>query len=263
MLIVSYLILGAVTGMLAGLLGIGGGLVIVPALALAFSFQEICADVSMHLAIGTSLACMIFTTGSAVLTHYHKNAIHWYVLFWTSLGLVFGSVAGGLITANLDAYLLRISLGCFAWVMAIRMFTKRKVSVIDGKIPEKFFLTLFGSLFGCIATIFGIGGAMFSVPLFCRFGFSIQKAVATASACSLPIALIGAITSMLTGTGTECLPKYTTGYVYWPAFAGIILGSIPGARIGAKITHKLPAQYVRILFSVLLLIVGSQLIIKE
>ncbi|MCY4177458.1 MAG: sulfite exporter TauE/SafE family protein [Endozoicomonadaceae bacterium] len=263
MLFISYLLLGIITGTLAGLLGIGGGLIIVPTLALLFSFQQFNPEISTHLAIGTSLACMIFTTGSATVTHFYKKAISWPVLFFMTIGIICGSFAGGLITNSLNGKWLKIFLGCFAWGMAIKMFKERHVTSTTGKMPAKPFLILFGVLSSCISTMLGIGGAIFNVPAFCRFGLTIQHAVATASACSLPVAVIGTLTSIFVEKSTISFPEYTKGYVYWPAFLGIIIGSIPCARIGAILAHRLPKQYIRIPFAILLIIVGGELILSS
>lgn len=263
MLFISYLLLGAVTGTLAGLLGIGGGLIVVPTLALVFSLQGIDGNISTHLAIGTSLACMVFTSVSSVMVHNRKDAINWSIFMWMAGGLLVGGWVGGLITAHLNGRLLKILLGIFVWVMAWRMWRKRSPVTPGSKPPSMPVFTVFGGLLGCISTIFGIGGGFMTVPLLSRFGLPIQKAVGTASACSLPIAFIGTATSMFMGHQISGLPLQTTGYIYWPAFAGIIIGSMPCARLGARLAHKLPAQRLRRIFAIFLLVIGCELIAEE
>ena len=263
MLFMIYLLLGAVTGTFAGLLGIGGGLIVVPALALTFSLQGFDHNISTHLAIGTSLACMILTSTSSVMMHNRKQAINWSIFIWMAGGLLLGGWAGGLITAHLSGRLLKILLGIFVWVMAWRMWRKGK-SVSTGKPPSKMpIYTLSGAILGCVSTIFGIGGGFMMVPLLSRFGLPIQKAVGTASACSIPIAIIGTITSMIMGYNLPGIPAHSTGYVFWPAFAGIVLGSMPCAQIGAKMAHKLPAPRLRKIFAIFLIVIGCELIAEE
>jgi len=263
MLFISYFILGIVTGTLAGLLGIGGGLIVVPTLALLFSVQGFNDSITTHLAIGTSLACMICTATSSVLTHNKKGSVNWRIFLWMAIGLIFGSWAGGLITANLNGRLLKILLAIFVWVMAWRMWRKGRPVKPGITLPKMSVFTFFGTLFGCISTMFGIGGGFMTVPLLSRLGLPMQSAVGTASACSLPIAVIGAMTSMFTGHQVVGIPNYATGYVYWPAFAGIVIGSMPCARIGAKLAHVLPAARLRKIFAIFLIIIGCELIAEE
>ncbi len=263
MLFISYLLLGAVAGLLSGLLGIGGGLVVVPCLALAFATQGFDANVATHIAISTSLSSMLFTTSSSAFAHHKKQGIVWKVFLWVSVGLLAGGWLGGLLTASMNGRVLKLMLAIFVLLMSLRMWRKKNTQLSSIAIKNKFIYVFSGFVIGCISVIFGIGGGFMTVPVLVRFGLVLKNAVGTASACSIPIALIGTITSIFMGYGVPELPAHTIGYIYWPAFIGIIIGSIPCASIGARLAHKLPAQRLRKIFAIFLLVVGCELLFDD
>ncbi|MDR5904180.1 sulfite exporter TauE/SafE family protein [Franzmannia qiaohouensis] len=255
-----FCLVGAFAGMIAGLFGIGGGVVIVPALIVALNQQGVDPSVVIHLAIGTSLAIITVTGASSALGHWRKGAVLVDLLKRMLPGLVLGAVLGGLIADQLRAELLERYFGVFMLLLALRMLLSGppKAGRRAAGLPVMFTVS---TLIGTFSALFGVGGGVLSVPWLARNGASLARAIGTSAACGLPIAAVGAATFMLTGQGQASLPTYATGYLYWPAFAGIALFSVPCARLGVRLAHHLPPRLLKRLFALLMLLVGLTLIL--
>lgn len=255
-----YLALGAVAGVLAGLFGVGGGLVIVPVLVFSFAAQGMDASVLTHLAVGTSLATIVFTSINAVREHHRKGAVRWQIFAWMSLGILFGAAVGALTAAQIDGPLLQKIIGVFAILIAIQMGLNLRPKASRG-VPGKPGLTVAGAFIGWASAIFGIGGGSLTVPFLTWRSVPIQQAVATSSATGLPIALSSALGFMLVGWNVPNLPEWSLGFVYLPAMAGIAITSMFFARFGARLAHRLPPLLLKRLFALLLLCVGIRFLI--
>jgi uncharacterized membrane protein YfcA len=255
-----YLLVGSVAGLLAGLFGIGGGLVIVPVLIVTFGLMGISENVLTHMALATSLTTIIFTSLSSVREHHKHGAVDWTLVRWIGSGIVMGTAIGVFLLADVAGETLQMAIGIFALLMAAKMAfdinpgAKRQVPGTPGLIAS-------GSIIGFGSAWFGIGGGSFTVPFLTWVNVPMKRAVATAAACGLPIAITGAIGNIFTGWGNPELPDWTTGFVYWPAVLGIALTSIPCAKVGAKLAHKLDAKLLKRGFALLLLIVGLKFLL--
>jgi uncharacterized protein len=250
-----YMLLGAGAGVLAGLFGVGGGLIIVPVLVLSFTAQGFDPLVLTHMAVGTSLATIIFTSINSTLEHHRKGAVNWRIVGWMSVGILFGAVLGGLTAASIKGPLLQKLIGIFAILMALQMAFDLRPNA-TGKLPGKPGLLGAGGVIGWASAIFGIGGGSLTVPFLNWRSLPIQQAVATSAACGLPIALFSSLSFVLLGLQVERLPQWSLGYVYLPALLGIALVSMPFARVGARLAHRLSPRLLRRLFALLLLSVG-------
>lgn len=257
---VLYLLLGGLAGVLAGLFGIGGGIVIVPVLVLSFSAQGFDPSVLTHMAVGTSLATIVFTSINSILAHHRKGAVHWPVALWISAGIVFGVWLGSLTAAAIQGPMLQKIIGVFALLVAAQMAWNIQPKTSVG-LPQPRTLSLVGGVIGWASAIFGIGGGSLTVPYLVWRGFSIQQAVATASACGFPIALGGAISFVWIGWSEAPLPPWSLGFVYLPALLGIAFTSMYCARIGANLAHRLPPRLLKRLFAALLASVGLYFLI--
>jgi uncharacterized membrane protein YfcA len=255
-----YLALGAVAGVLAGLFGVGGGLVIVPVLVFSFAAQGIDASVLTHLAVGTSLATIVFTSINAVREHQRKGAVLWSIFAWMTLGILGGAGIGALTAAQIEGPMLQKIIGVFAIIIAIQMGLDLRPKASRG-VPGKPGLTLAGVFIGWASAIFGIGGGSLTVPFLTWRSVPIQQAVATSSATGLPIALSSALAFMLVGWNVPNLPQWSLGYVYLPAMVGIAITSMFFARFGARLAHRLPPRLLKRLFALLLLCVGLRFLI--
>ena len=257
MLFLLYLVLGACAGIMAGLFGIGGGLVIVPVLIFSFKIQGMAPDVLTHMAVGTSLATMVVTSLSSIKAHQDKGAVRWRIFATLSVGILAGAFLGVYTAVNLSGHLLQKLLGVFAILVSAKMWFGFRVHE-GARVPGAAILASAGVVIGAVSSMFGIGGGTLSVPFLRRISLTMKQAVGTSAACGFPIAVMGALSNMLLGANSPGLPALSTGYVYWPAFLGIVLTSTLFARMGARMAHRLPAERLQKMFALFLFIVGVQ-----
>lgn len=255
-----YLALGALAGTLAGLFGIGGGLVIVPVLIFSFGLQGVNADVAAHLAVGTSLATIVFTSISSVRSHHSRRGVRWDIFRPMTVGIVIGAMLGAWTASLLSGPALELIIGIFVILVAAKMLLD--VNPKPGRdVPGPVGLGGAGASIGWASAIFGIGGGSLTVPFLNWCNVRMQQAVGTSAACGLPIAVAGATTNIVTGWHQPQLPEMSFGYIYLPALIGIVLTSVLFARFGAGLAHRLDAVLLKRIFAVLLIIVGIRFLI--
>jgi uncharacterized membrane protein YfcA len=256
----AYLATGIVAGLMAGLLGVGGGVVVVPALVWVFVEAGFVADWIFHLAVGTSLATLIGTGSASAYSHHRRGAVRWDLVRVLVPWIVIGAWIGSAIAGLLEEIWLRRIFGIFQIYVGVRMLWpsgKREVRGLPGSLG----IGLVGSVIGSLSALLGIGGGTLTVPFLVRSGVDMRRAVATSSACGPPIALAGALGFVAVGWGREGLPPGSTGFVYWPAVAGILLASAPAAPWGARLAHSLPLSVLKRIFAALVLVVGTKLLL--
>lgn len=259
MIFLLYLMVGTVAGVLAGLFGVGGGTIIVPALLLCFQWQGVNTELQTHLAIGTSLATIVITSVSSTHAHHRAGAVRWPVALWLAPGIAAGVWGGAYVAAQMHGLLLQRLFGLFAWLVAAQMWFGWQPHG-HSQVPGKGGLTLAGLVIGAVSALFGIGGGSLTVPFLCWCRVRMQEAVATAAACGFPIALVGALGYVYQGWLHTGLPQYALGYVYLPAMLGIGIASLPCAILGAKLAHRWPAATLKRVFAVFLVLIGSLLL---
>jgi uncharacterized membrane protein YfcA len=254
----AHLAIGALSGLLAGLFGIGGGVIIVPALVLLFTETGIAPHWIAHLAVGTSLAAIVGTGAASALAHHRRRAVRWDLVARLAPGMVLGAGGGALLASGLPQVWMTRAFALFLGLVGLRMlFPRRRV---EGRVlPGPLGIALAGSGIGALSALVGIGGGTLTVPFLNDRGIGIREAVGTSAACGLPIALAGTLGFILVGWGRADLPSAATGFVYWPAVAAILLTSIPTAPLGARLAHRLPVESLRRAFGILLLIVALRL----
>ena len=245
---------------MAGLFGVGGGLIVVPALIFSFKLQGFAPEVLTHMAVGTSLAVMVVTSLSSIKAHQENKAIQWQIVYRLGVGILLGAFLGVCVAVNISGHLLQTLLGFFAVLIAIKMWLGIKAQQ-GSSVPNQPILVGVGVLIGGISSLFGIGGGTLSVPFLRRAGLTMQHAVASSAACGFPIALMGAVTNATLGYGHTNLPVMTTGFIYWPAMGGIVLTSVVFAHMGARMAHRLSPDMLQKLFALLLVVVGLKLMI--
>jgi uncharacterized membrane protein YfcA len=255
-----YLLLGAVAGIVAGLFGIGGGLLIVPVLIVTFELQGISDAVLTQMAVATSLATIVVTSTSSIRAHHQRGAVRWELVKPLGAGIILGAVLGVNTAVRLPGPVLQLILGLFVFLVAIQMLLNLKPSA-GNKRPSKPELATAGVGIGWVSAIFGIGGGTLMVPYLSWRRVVMQQAVATSAACGLPIALMGALTNIWLGWGKDELPEWSLGYVYLPAFIGIVLASYLTAPIGARLAHRLPQAKLKRIFALFLLALSLRFII--
>ncbi|MDD7805706.1 MAG: sulfite exporter TauE/SafE family protein [Endozoicomonas sp. (ex Botrylloides leachii)] len=259
MIFLLYALLGSCAGLLAGLFGIGGGLIIVPALIFSFKLQGLPPEILTHMAIGTSFASIVFTSLSSTQTHHKKRAVKWSIFLYMAPGILIGVWLGSLTVSHMKGETLQLILGLFVILISIKMLLGLQPSPSNKK-QSKPLLVIVSMIIGWKSALLGIGGGILSVTFLRFYRLSIRQAVGTSAACGLPIAVMGTISNIILGSGQTLLPKWSSGFVYWPAFSGIVLTSVFFARLGARLAHHFSTETLQKCFAVFLLVVGANLL---
>lgn len=252
-------VLGVVAGFLAGLFGIGGGLVIVPALSLLMAAQGFTENKLMVIAVATSLATIIFTAVAAIRAHHRRGAVVWEQVRRLVPGIALGTAVGSVYAEQLSSPTLRMICAVYLLLVGVQM-ALRLNPALKGVRHSKIIDGLAGVIIGFMSALLGIGGGTLLVPFLVGSQLSMQQAVATSSACGLPIALVGTIGYIVLGWQSADLPPWSVGYVYLPAFGSIVLFSMLTAPLGAKLAHRLPGAQLKRYFSLLLFIVAFKML---
>lgn len=259
-ILLVYLLVGAIAGMIAGLLGVGGGLIIVPVLALLFQQWGIADSVLMHLAIGTSLATIVVTAISSMYAHHKHGAVDWAVFRQLTPGIIVGALLGAVIADFMSTRALRLFFGVFEIAVAIQIGFQLMASP-QRTLPGTVGMTAAGGVIGALSTVVGIGGGTLTVPFLVWCNIMLRKAVATSSATGLPIAVAGAVGFVVTGWNAPQLPAWSSGYIYWPALTGIAAASVLFAPVGARLAHTLPVHVLRRFFAIFLAVLGVRMLL--
>lgn len=262
-LILVLIGLGLASGYLAGLLGIGGGMVLVPLLTLIFTSFGFPGEHIVHMAIATSLATIFFTSMSSAYAHNKKKAVLWPVAFLLIPGVLIGSWIGPTIAAHLNSQYLAGFFGAFVIVSALRMLRKPKPRLnTKDQLPNKLGMSSAGFGIGCLSGLVGAGGGFITVPFLIWRGTAIHNAVATSAVMGFPIALAGSLSNIYNGWNLHDLPSGSLGYIYLPALVFVAGASIFSAPLGAKTAHNMPVQRLRSIFAYMLLILALYMIWK-
>ncbi|MDR2638198.1 MAG: sulfite exporter TauE/SafE family protein [Zoogloeaceae bacterium] len=254
-----YLALGAVTGFFAGLLGIGGGAVMVPVLVMLFAAQGFPSGEVMHLALGTSMAAILFTSLSSVRTHTRYKAVLWPIVARITPGIILGTFCGTWLARQLPSRGLAVLFAVFTSYVAVQMilgFKPRPSKAMPGTAGT----LLVGVGIGAFSCLVAIGGGALSVPFMVWCNVKTQHAIGTSSAIGFPIALGGAAGYIANGWHVAHLPPHSLGFVHLPAVALLVLTSVLTAPLGARLTHRLPVARLRQIFAAVLLILSAKML---
>lgn len=258
-----FLATGAAAGLLAGLFGVGGGLIMVPALAWILPRQGFADSITMQMAIGTSLAVIAVTSISSTLAHHRRGGVLWPVLTRFAPGLIVGAIAGAFIADLLTGNTLKKIVGVGALLVSLQMLLNLKPKAArEGKLPDTAELIGAGGVIGLLSSLIGIGGGSLTVPYMSFRGIGMREAVGTAAACGVPIAWAGAAGFMIAGQHEAALPGWTIGYISLSAFAGIAIASTAAAPLGAKLAHTLPPLVLKRSFALLLALIGLKMLLS-
>lgn len=259
MFILLYVCTGACAGIMAGLLGVGGGLVIVPMLAYIFAKQNMAPHVVQHLALGTSLASIMFTSLSSMRAHHGRGAVEWPIVWRITPGILAGGFTGSWLAAQLSTRTLKVFFVLFLFTMAAQLLLDIKPKT--HKRPGSFGFLTAGSIIGGISSLVGIGGGTMSVPFMLRCNVTIHNAIGTSAAIGFPIAAAGAAGYAINGWGAASLPANCLGYISLPALCGVAVASISTAPFGARLAHRLPVQRLKKIFAGLMIVIGGKMLI--
>ena len=251
--------LGVIAGLLAGLLGVGGGIVIVPMLTYTFAALKFTAGQIHHLALGTSLATIVFTSFASFRAHHGQGAVNWPVVRNIAPGIVAGTLAGSWVAARLNGTFLKGFFILFTFFVALQMLLDIRPKP-SRQLPGRPALFGVGAVIGAISSLVGIGGGSMSVPFLAWCNVTMYAAIGTSAAIGFPIALAGAAGYVINGWGTTNLPPHALGYVYLPAMIGIAAASYCTAPLGARLAHSLPVPRLKKVFACLLLATGIKML---
>jgi uncharacterized membrane protein YfcA len=254
----AYLAIGIVVGFAAGLLGIGGGMVMVPLLVYVLVAQGL-ADHALHMALATAIAAIGFTSLSSVRAHHAFGAVDWPAVRAMAPGTLAGSFAAALITGLIPARPLAIVFTALVFMAATQLLLDLRPK---GTRPLPSPVRLFGAaaVIGGISSALSAGGAFMSIPFLAWCGVPLRRAIGSAAAIGFPIAVAGTAGHVIQGLRTEGLPPWTLGYVYLPALALIVVTSMAVAPLGARLAHRLAVKRLRIVFAALLYVMALQML---
>ncbi|WP_296894764.1 sulfite exporter TauE/SafE family protein [Thiobacillus sp.] len=258
-LFAAYGGLGLVVGFVAGLLGVGGGLIIVPVLIMLLHTHGQAVGMEPQLALGTSLATILFTSLSSVRAHHRRGAVEWPLVRRIAPGIVLGTLAGAALAARMPATVLKIFFVVFLFYAAVQMWLDFKPAPHRG-LPGRMGTSLAGGVIGVVSSWVGIGGGTLSVPFMLWHNVPLHRAIATSAAIGFPIAFAGAAGYVLGGWTASGLPAGSLGFVYLPALAGIVLGSVLTAPLGARTAHRLPVRPLKRVFALLLFTLALRMV---
>ena len=262
LLIFGLLATGAIAGILAGLLGVGGGIVVVPVLFYLFEFLGIPSDVAMHLAVATSLATIIPTSISSSRAHMKKGALDIDLLkSWTPF-IFIGAALGGYVSKYINGAQLTAIFGGIALIVSLNMANPKKV-VLSEELPKsKALRSAIGSAIGLLSSLMGIGGGTLSVPILTLFSFPVHRAVGTASAFGIVIAVPAVLGFIASGWTVDGRPPYSLGYVSLPAAVLIFSATIFTVPIGAQIAHAINPRALKLAFAAFLFLTALRMLSK-
>jgi uncharacterized membrane protein YfcA len=253
-------LLGAIAGVLAGLLGIGGGLVLVAALAWLLPLHGVPEEAAMHAALASSMASIILTAASSAYAHHRRGSVLWSTVAWMVPGLLLGGWLGSLLAVQLDDGVLRACVAGYCYLAAAQLaWGGARASGHDNLRPQGLPMSTAGVVIGAVSAVVGIGGGSMTVPLLVWRGVSPVRAVGTSSACGVAIG-VGSALGYALNAPAGALPANAVGYVYLPAAIGVAIASVLAAPYGTRLAHAISGKALRRVFALFLAVMGSSLL---
>jgi uncharacterized membrane protein YfcA len=269
-ILISCIFLGSAVGFLAGLLGIGGGLIVVPALVYLLPYIQMGSDVTgqgvalsneviMPMALATSLAAIVLTSASAAWAHQKNNNIPWEITKPLMFTVALGALLGAFIADHLSAKTLTHFFATAVCLLASYMLLSIRIQRTK-EMPSNIKLQFISFITGVVASLMGMAGGAILVPVLTFFGMPLRHCIGIATVCGVMVALFGSLGYIISGFGNELLPEWSLGYVYLPALLGIVLTSSLFAPIGVKYANKLPVQTLKKTFAIFLILVALKMV---
>lgn len=258
---IFYILIGIFVGFVAGLFGVGGGTTQVPFLLMIFKAQGFPEKHIMHLALGTSMASIFFTSLSSMRAHHLKGAVRWDIFKTMAPGLLLGTFIGSFFAGSIPTKELKIFFVIIMYIASFQIIFNFRPKA-HRNLPGRLVLFLVGLIIGGISSLAAAGGGFLSVPFMLYCNVIIYEAVGTSSALGFPIAFAGFLGYVISGLGVEGLPKFSIGYVYLPALLAVVSMSIFTAPKGANLAHRLPVLKLRRLFGIFLAILATKILFE-
>lgn len=257
----AYLVLGACVGIFAGMFGIGGGTILVPVLLFLFDAQHFPAEHLLHLALGTSMATIIFTSLASLRKHHQHGAVNWRVVRNITPGILIGTGIGALFATSASPRFMGIFFALFVYFAAIQIMLDKRPHA-SRQLPGAAGMTVIGIFTGWLSSMVSIGGGTVVVPFLLWCNVQIRNAIGTSAAIGFPVAVGGTAGYIVTGMNASALPEHSVGFVYLPALFWVAIASVLTAPLGAKAIHHMRAGVLRKLFAVLLIALATKLLFK-
>ncbi|MEN3296738.1 MAG: uncharacterized protein V7642_5991 [Burkholderiales bacterium] len=257
---IAYVAAGAVIGLLAGLLGIGGGMTVVPVLAALFTAQHFAPDHVVHLALGTAMASIIFTSASSVRAHYKLGGVDFGIVQRMVPGMVLGSLASTLASGWIAQRHLALAFTVIVYLGATQILLNKKPSAAR-TLPDARTLFAVGIVIGIICGLVSAGGAFLTVPFMLWCGVPMRIAIGTAAMIGIPLAVVGTVGFLISGWNVPHLPSDALGFVSLIALIGLVSGSMVTAPFGARLAHRLPVVALKRIFACLLYVLATKMLI--
>lgn len=256
---ILYPIFGSLAGVIAGLLGVGGGIVIVPMLVFLFTSQGFPPELIMQMALGTSLGSIMFTSVSSFNAHHRRGAVHWDIVKRIAPGILLGTFGGTWIAAALPTVLLKGFFACFLFYVAAQMLLNLKPTP-SRQLPGNAGMIGVGLGIGVVSSLVGIGGGTLSVPFMTWCNIPMHHAIGTSAAIGFPIAVAGTLGYIVNGLARPDLPAQSLGFINLPGLIGIAIFSMLTAPLGARLAHRLPVVALKRVFAVFLILVAARML---
>jgi len=263
MLCAAMLLTGIAAGVLAGLLGVGGGLIIVPMLDFALDFMGVDPSIRMQIAVATSLATIIPTSISTSRAHYQRNAVDVDLAKKWAPWIFIGALAGTWVASQVHSRVLSGIFAGMAFLVALKLMLPLSEKSVSRSVPDRPAIVPVPTLIGFISTLMGIGGGSLSVPILTFFGESIHRAVGTSALFGLLIAVPGTLGFMITGYGIPQLPFGSVGFVNLVGFVMIAPATVLAAPLGVRLAHSMDKRHLTLIFGVFLLIVSVRMLTRS
>jgi len=259
--ILLYFLLGSFSGVLAGLFGIGGGIIIIPTFFYIFAYLGFPEEILSHMVLGSSLGVIVFSSISSTYSHNSKGAVNWDLIKVVAPSIIIGSALGGITAGFLESTTLQGLVALFLVVASVQLIFEFPPPPQN---PQTNLVgpVIAGGGIGWLSGVFGIGGGIFSVPYFYHRGLKMMNAIGTSAACGIPIALAGSISYMIIGFDNINIPENSVGYVYLPATIIVGLMSSFTAKYGVNIAHRMKQKKLRIAFAFLVIIMALNLLMR-
>ncbi len=264
MMIPLYLIVGALTGLLSGLLGVGGGILIVPAFVWIFSRVGIPLDLTMHFAIAGSLAIMAVTSMISSYSHYQRGNVDFAAVKKILPGMVIGVLLGSSLAAIFKTSLLEILFGILLLIISLRLFFGKDQPPVEEckvRLPHHIILLLIAILIGVCSGLLGVGGGVLIIPVLTAFGVTMHRAAGTSATLIIPVALVGALNFLIVGLHDHLSVPYSTGYLYWPAILFAMIGGLFFAPIGTALGARFKSALLKKAYAIILFIIALQFLL--
>ena len=253
---IGYLFLGMGTGFLSGLLGIGGGLIVVPGLRYLYHAEHFDSLILMQLVVGTSLAIMVATLLRAAVIHARKNSGYAGLFLRMLSGVIVGAVGGSILAHHLHSHVLKVTFAVLTLLAAVKMFWPSPKVDRDFNLPHPAIMFVVALFIGGVSALLGVSGSIFTIPFLLTRGVKMHLAITVSAMIGIVVAVVGCASYIALGWHIKGLPHGSMGYVYWPACLGVVIGTLLLVPIGARLSYRVSQEGLKRIFAFLLLFVG-------